>query len=162
MSKHLEVLLARQAAEKVKAAAKPLKVKTSKPVAPEPAAIVFDPKPTLMECIQKLTPEEASNPHTVAGTVTLFVIDQIMRTPRQCALLNDAMSDSLAWLTAAPFMDKVNLKRVFSTALTLVDAVECRSGSEEGSGIRALHEIERVLLQRKSGVKSTGGVNGTC
>jgi len=137
---------------KVKAP-KPRHVRSAQPMKPseEPEHIEFDPKPTLMECVQKLTPEEASNPKWVATSITLFVIDQLLRTPRQCALLSDTMSDNLAWLTSEPWTEKPNLKRVLSTALLLVDAIECRSGGEEGSGIRSLHEIERVILQRKMG-----------
>ena len=133
---------------------KPVKVAARflKPTVQEPEHTVFNPNPTLMECIQKLTLAEAANPKWVATSITLFIIDQILRTDRQCAVLSDVMSDNLAWLTAEPFTEKPNLKRMLSTALVLADSIECRSQSEEGSGIRKLHELERVLLQRQRGV----------
>jgi hypothetical protein len=162
-----EAVKAAKTAEKLRAAAEkaaaPKPAKPVKPVKPkkiavrfvepiaEPEHIEFNPNPTLMECIQRLTPAEAANPKWVATSVTLFIIDQIMRTDRQCAVLSDVMSDNLAWLTAEPFTEKPNLKRMLSTALLLADSIECRSQSEEGSGIRKLHELERALLQRQRG-----------
>lgn len=129
------------------------KVKAVKVAKPAPAAheetLVFNPPITLIDAVKQLTPAEASNPKIVAGTITLFIIDQIMRTPRKFDVMSSAMSENLAWLTAVPFADKVDLKRVFSTALTLTDAVECRGSCEEGEAVQRLHEIERMLIERK-------------
>jgi len=165
MSNRLEMLRARMRAEEAAAAAKPVKqvkpraVKptTAKPKAAKPKAkpekptpVVFDPKPSLLECISTFTPEEAANPKVVAGTITLFAIEQIMRSERWIAILSDNMSENLAWLAAAPFAEKVDLKRVFSTAMMLTDAIEFRGGSfQEGEIVRRLHQIEKKLIEQQ-------------
>ena len=159
----LEVLLARAAAEKLKAAqpkpekaktlrvAKPRVVKPKPQPAPESGPTKFEPQSSLLECIETFTPEQAADPKIVAGTITLFVIEQIMRTDRKTEIMSDNMSEQLAWLTAAAFANKIDLKRVFSTAMMLTDAIEFRGGlfCDEGELVRRLHQIETALLKQK-------------
>ena len=161
MSNRLEILLARQAAEKLKAAQpKPVKAKTPKAAKPrtvaqkyakpqEPERVEFNPPFTMLEIVDSLTPAEAANPKIVAGVIAAAIIDQIMRTQRRLEMMSSTMSDNLAWITAAPFAERVDLKRVFSTAMMLTDALEFRSGQGEGDAVRALHQIEKALLEKK-------------
>ena len=156
MSSRLEILQARMREENERKAAtitkpKPVRAaKRVKSVAQEAEPAVFDPKPSLMECIAGLKQDEASNKKTVAGIVALVAIDLWMRTPHRFEM-SSAMQDNLTWLTAAPFSENINIERVFSTALTLADSVEIRSNGEEGSGIRAVREAQKLLLERKLG-----------
>ena len=49
------------------------------------------------------------------------------------------------------WVDKPDLRRVFSHATTIADSIEFRTLGEEGSGIRSLREVEQVLIERKLG-----------
>jgi hypothetical protein len=162
----IEKLVQRMRDEEARKAVKPIRAKVvkvkalrpvrsahpTKPVVPEPERLEWvETKPTLREAIASLTPEQASSEKNVATVVALHVIESIMRSPRQFDTLSAKMSSDLAWLTAEPWTAKVNLKRMFSTALVFCDSLECRGQSPEGSGIKALHEIEKILLERKIG-----------
>ena len=163
----IDVLRAKMHAEESSAAAKPRAVKVKAPkvksvkvtkpalVAPPAEAVVFDPKPTLMECIQKLTSEEASSPKNVVATVMLFIADELLRCPRPTmSTLSDNMLANYVFICEQVWADKPDIKRVLSCAVGIVDGIECRSGSGgEGDAITRLHQLEQALVRRKMGAR---------
>lgn len=159
----LEVLLARAAAEKSKAAEKSVKpVKIAKPKTtrakamtakiekPEPQQIEYNPPISLADAVRALTKEEASDPKNVAMTISLHLFDQLMRSSRPSFdTLSDGALADLAYITAQTYEQKPDLKQVFSRAIRIADCIEFRTGAEEGSVMRALHEMERLLVAQK-------------
>jgi hypothetical protein len=154
-----------QARKAAKAAVeKPAKVKTPrapkpkvlKPVKSQPMpteATTFDPPMSLMDAIKSLTPEQAGNPKVVAMTISLQLFTQLMQSsnPMFSTLSDNALHD-LAYITSQAFEEKPDLKQVFSRAVTVADSIEFRTLSEDGEGIRRLHEIERALVTQMKGI----------
>jgi len=158
----LDALLARQAAAKAKAeskapTAKPVatkpKVKPAKAKSVESERVKFEPE-TLLECVKKLTPEEAAHPKWVAATIALQLIDQLMRSSRPTTeLFSDRILEDLTYIQAQVWADKPDLRQVFARAVSVADGIEFRTFGEEGSGIKLLHEIEQELVRRQMGAR---------
>jgi hypothetical protein len=154
MNNRLEVLRARMHAEEAKVAKKP-KVKVTKSVKLAPVAqevVGFNPPMSLTDAVTTLSPEEAASPKVVAATVALQLLDQLMRSSRPTTdFFSDRMLEDLTFIQAQVWAEKPNLDQVFARAISIADGIEFRTGGEEGSGIRKLHEIERMLIAQKMG-----------
>jgi len=151
MNNRLEVLRARMHAEEAKAAkparvAKPRAPK-AKPVAPAPVevAVVFDPKPTLLDAVGMLTKDELADPANVVRALNMLVFDEILKYQKH-DFFRHITDNTLRNMVALQNAKDVRVAR--ELCYRIIDACEMSSLNDQdadGSAGRRLIALERAI-----------------
>lgn len=110
---------------------------------------------SLIDTVRQLTTTELSDLKNIAAIYALVVLEQLARCPQPTfETMSDQMLKDWAYILSQVWEMKPNLKQCASRAFRLVDSIEARTSCGEGEAIQRLQALEKVLVERNTGVKS--------
>lgn len=107
--------------------------------------------PTLLECVEQLTPAEVADPHNTVRMYVLFVLTELVRHHTLIEKLSDSRLRDFRQILEELDHPTPSLKKCSGLALRLADTIESNSGEHDadGSAIRRLRELENAVAKRQ-------------